>query len=267
MKKSLSQSVKLVVLGAAVLAGVSGARGQSFSMQIVADNDFAVFGGTATSINDLIYQNDFSWPDQLSNLSSFSFDLAAGDTTFYLLGLGGGGTENISGTVNDVDISSLYTYDPDTDSFVWSVSESSDLAPYLTGYLVNGVADSSVADGTYDASLADVQIALPNLTWGDPTPTTGVDGVASQSPTGHGFHFDDSTAHLFRINASDLGVAITPAPEPSTWALALVGGVLLGRNFIFRRSHLYALRTLAAASCMMLDRKLIHRRQQHRSTI
>jgi hypothetical protein len=57
MKKSLSQSLKLAVLGAAMLAAVAGARGQSFSMQIVADNDFAVFGGTATSVNDLIPTN------------------------------------------------------------------------------------------------------------------------------------------------------------------------------------------------------------------
>jgi hypothetical protein len=266
MKKSLSQSLKLAVLGAAMLASVVGARGQSFSMQLVADNDFAVFGGTATSVNDLIYQNDYSWPAQLGNLSTLSFDLPQGDTTFYLLGMGGGGEENISGTVNGIDITTL-----------GDISMSSDLSTYLTGYLVSDgmggyvpdgiggfLTDPSVAAGTYDASLADVQTAFPNLTWDSPT-INYTDGVIQSSPNHEGFDFADSTAHLFSFSASDVGV--TAAPEPSTWALVAVGVALIGRKFIFRRSHLYVLRTLAAASCMMLDRKLIHRRQQHRSTI
>ena len=36
-----------------------------------------------------------------------SFDLQNGETTFYVLGMGGGGQENISGTVNDVDITTI----------------------------------------------------------------------------------------------------------------------------------------------------------------
>jgi hypothetical protein len=45
------------VLGLATL-GVSAARADaSFTMQLVADNDFAVFGGTIDGINDLLYQN------------------------------------------------------------------------------------------------------------------------------------------------------------------------------------------------------------------
>lgn len=77
---------------AAFLALAAVARGQqSFSIQIIADNDFAVFGGTSNSVNDLIYQNDVSWPDQLNDLSTITFNLQDGDTTFYLLGMGGGG--------------------------------------------------------------------------------------------------------------------------------------------------------------------------------
>lgn len=189
-------------------------------MQIIADNDFAMFVGTDNSITRLIYQNDVSWPDQLSNLANFSISLQGNETTFYLLGLGGGGDENVSGTVNNVDLTTI------------DVLMSSDVGPFLTGFeaQANG---GTVADGTYNASLADVQAALPDLTWGSPTLANG-DFVVSQSPTGRGFHFDPSTAHLFQFAASAVNVP-NGAPEPSTWVLFLGGGVAiaLGR---FRRS-------------------------------
>lgn len=179
------------------------------SMQIVADNDFALFAGDGNGVSRLIYQNDVSWPDQLSNLASFSFNLQSGETTFYLLGMGGGGMENISGTVNGVDLTTI------------PVMQSSDLSSFLSGYFING-SPSTVADGTYNASLKDVQSAFSTLSWMLPTPTTDADDVALQSPTGHGFHFDDSTAVLYRFNPADVNVA--PVPEPSTWALLLMTG-------------------------------------------
>jgi hypothetical protein len=212
MKKLLFLAGKSAVIGTALCAGVADLRGQSsFSMQIIADNDFAVFGGTDSSVNDLIYQNDVSWPAQLDNLSTISFDLQPGDTTFYLLGMGGGGEENISGTVNGVDLTTI------------NVSMSSDIGPYLTGYedQANG---GTVADGTFDASLSDVQLALPNLTWGSPTVNSS-DYVITQSPTGQGFDFPSSTAHLFEFNAVDVGV--TPTPEPSTGLLLASAGVAI----------------------------------------
>ena len=187
-------------------------QGQTFSIQIVADNDFAVFAGTSNSVTSLVYQNDVDWPHQLSNLSTLNFTLQSGETTFYLLALGGGGDENISGTVNGVDLTTI------------NVSMSSDIGPYLTGYeaQANG---GTVGSGTFSPSLADVQAAFDFLTWGNTTPTTGGDTVAAQSPTGHGFHFDPSTAHLFAFNASDVGVA--DVPEPSTYALLGIGTLAL----------------------------------------
>jgi hypothetical protein len=217
-------ALKLTVIGAVLAIGVSGARGDSFSMQLVADNDFAVFGGTAASVNDLIYQNDYSWPDQIDNLSTLTFDLPSGDTTFYVLGMGGGGQENISGTINDIDITTLD-----------DISMSSDLSAYLTGYLSNGVADPSVADGTYNASLADVQAAFPNLTWGSPSINSSDNVIQIASPNGVGFDFDSDTAHLFSFSASDVGV--TPAPEPSGWAVTVVGLAILGLKLFSRHGQ------------------------------
>jgi hypothetical protein len=203
-----------------MLACVTGASGGTISMQIIADNDFAVFSGTDTSVTSLLYQNNVAWPDQLTNLSSLTFDLAAGETTFYVLGLGGGGNENISGTINGVDLTTI------------PVLMSSDIGPFLTGFEAetNSSGGGSVADGTFDASLVDVQAALTSLTWGAPTPTTGVDFVASQSPTGQGFHFDPNTAHLFQFSASDVN-AESPTPEPSTLLMFIGAGVAfaLGR--------------------------------------
>ena len=139
MRKLFLKPLRFAVLGAALSAGATIAHGQSFSMQIVADNDFAVFAGTASGVTELLYQNDYSWPDQIDNLSTLSFDLQNGETTFYVLGMGGGGQENISGTVNDVDITTI-----------GDISMSSDLGPYLTDFETQSDG-GTVADGTFDA--------------------------------------------------------------------------------------------------------------------
>jgi hypothetical protein len=208
----------------ALLAGtvVTSVQGQgSFSMQLVADNDFAVFGGTTTGVSDLLYQNNASWPQQISSLSAVNFTLPAGDTVFYVLGLGGGGEENISGTLNGVDITAI------------TVSMSSDLGSYLNDY-ENQLAQSgggTIGAGTYNVSLADVQTAFPQLTWGSPTINSSDAVIQMASPNGVGYDFASGTAHLFSFAATAVGVQ--PAPEPSTLALAAMGG--LGLLLKFRR--------------------------------
>jgi hypothetical protein len=209
MRKLFFKPLRFAVLGAALSAGATVAHGQSFSMQIVADNDFAVFAGTSSSVTELLYQNDYSWPDQINNLSTLSFDLQNGETTFYLLGMGGGGQENISGTVNGVDITTIS-----------DILMSSDIGPYLTGYEAQS-SGGTVADGTFDASLTDVQAAFSSLTWGPPTPNTSDAVIQLASPNGVGFDFPSQTAELFSFSTADVGV--TSTPEPSTTGLLLVG--------------------------------------------
>jgi hypothetical protein len=190
-------------------------------MQIVADNDFAVFAGTSNSVTELLYQNNYSWPDQIANLSTLSFDLQNGETTFYLLGMGGGGEENISGTINGVDITTIS-----------DILMSSDMGPDLTGYEAqsNG---GTVADGTFDASLSDVQAALAFLTWGAPSINTSDAVIQLASPNGAGFDFPSQTAHLFSFSTADVGV--TSTPEPSATGLLLVGAGLAIGATRFRR--------------------------------
>jgi len=177
-----------------------------FDISLVADNDFAIFSGDSTNINHLMYQNNDTWMDQIAGLSTLNFTLAAGDDTFYVLAMGGGGPqENLSGVFNGVNIASL------------SVLMSSNLAPNLNGY---NLAD--VEAGTYNATLSDVQTASSTATWGAPT-LDSAQTVILRSGFGSGFKFSTGNAHLFSFNAVDVGLEVTTVPEPSTLAIFALG--------------------------------------------
>lgn len=192
----------IAVLLGLVSAGVANAN--TFSMKIVADNDYAVFAGTATGVNALLYQNNVNWETQILNLSTLTFTLPAGDTMFYVLGMGGGGQENISGLINGVDMTTI------------PVLMSSDISSFLTGYNL-----PAVALGTFNANLADVQSAFSSLTWGSPVFNTTDTVIVQAAPNQIGFHFNAGTAHLFAFTASNVGVQ--SVPEPSSMGLALIG--------------------------------------------
>lgn len=197
------------------LSAMNSASAAPFNIKMVADNDFAIFSGTSTSINNLLYQNNVSWYDQIPSLSTLTFDLEAGDDTFYVLGMGGGGPEeNISGLVNGVNM---------TDPSV-SVSMSSDLSSYLTGYSLN-----AVAAGTYNANLADVQNAFSNLSWSSASSNlNSTQTVIRAGGFGSGYRYDTGTAHLFSFDASDVDVPVESVSEPASFALLGLGLSLFG---------------------------------------
>ena len=209
MLKTMSKIAAVIALSTAGFANAT-----PFTISMVVDNDFAIFGGTATSINNVLYQNNVVWNSQISLLSTMTFNLAPTDTTFYVLAMGGSWQENISGEVNGVNISSI------------PVSVSSDIRAFLTGYNLG-----SVTDGTYSANLSDVQTAFASASWTSAAPTLNTtDVVISAAGFGSGYHFDDSTAHLYRFDAVSVGVNV---PEPS--GIALFGLGLLGLAAVRRR--------------------------------
>ncbi len=198
---------------------IGSASATTFNISMVADNDFAIFSGTSSGINNILYQNNVGWPSQITALSTLDFTLAAGDDMFYVLGMGGGGPEeNISGEVNGVNMTDLSV----------SVSMSSDLSSYLTGY------PSGVAAGSYSASLLDVQAAFSLLSWGNPVLNSS-QTVIQAAGFGQGFIFATNTAHLFSFDAGDVGVAVTEPP-----ILALMWFGLAGLAYRTRRRKLSA---------------------------
>jgi hypothetical protein len=209
MFKTISKIAAVIALSTAGYANAA-----PFTISMVADNDFAIFGGTATSINNVLYQNNVVWGSQISQLSTMTFNLAPTDTTFYVLAMGGGGQENISGKVNGVNITGI------------PVSVSSNIRSFLSGYNLG-----SVTNGTYNANLSDVQTAFANASWASAAPTINTtDIVIKGAGFGSGYHFADSTAHLYRFDAFSVGVNV---PEPA--GIALFGLGLLGLAAVRRR--------------------------------
>lgn len=192
--------ISKILLAAFVFSGFSA---HAATIQIVVDNDFALLTGTPTTVTRLVYQNNVVWNQQINNASSFNLSLATGEDTIYILAMGGGGQENLSGRVNGIDITTLT-----------SMRSSSNLRTFLLGY-----SNTTVANGAYSASLLDVQTALPNLSWS--VPQTGTGTVISLSGFSLGYPFTDSTAVLYRFSSSEVGVA--SVPEPSSLSLLVIG--------------------------------------------
>jgi len=200
----------------------AGLISSSFNMQIVVDNDFAVFGGTSSSISELLYQNPVSWYTQVANIQNFSFNLQQGNDFIYVLALDGGGIASFAGTLNGVNVT-----DPSL-----NVSLSSNLSSYLTGYNLG-----AAAAGTYNALLQDVQASFAGLTWTTPTISNSPSQViqASLNQFGSGYLYNINGAQLFRFSAPELNISVTPASVPEPATLVIFGFALLAMRRFSKR--------------------------------
>lgn len=231
MKKIASLFIFTAALISASHAANAAIINSEFRMKIAVDNDFAVFSGTDSNIDELLYQNNVSWYDQVDNVFAETFTLNQDSNALYVLAMGGGVVENFGGEVNGVNLT-----DPSL-----NVVMSSDVSPFLSGYgddaftTANGETQyDSVAEGIYNAALSDVQAAFPDLTWGMPTTTSSVGNQQMNNQFGSTYTFGATEARLFRFSAQELNIEAkdTKVPEPET--LALFSLAMLGMR-LFRK--------------------------------
>jgi hypothetical protein len=186
-------------------------------IRIVSDNDYALFAGNATNVTRLIQQNNDVFWDQIAAAASYKISLEEGETYIYLMGMGGGGAEDIGGTLNDIDVTSISSGVNGLQRAVSRPGGSSEsgyllINPFLTGWdtASNGNCGGAitVCYGQYEAELSEVQTALNGAVWDNP-PSVG------WGQAGNAFAYPDSTAVMFRLKASTLGAGITTASGTS----------------------------------------------------
>lgn len=173
---------------------------QCFSAEIpahiVANNDFAIFSGTETSLDRLVYQNNVGWGSQKPTLIT----LNSGETYIYILAMGGDPSgywhqaEDLSGTINGINLSTIN-----------SIQRSSDLSPHLSDYISSRDITGTVGDGTYNAILADVQSTFSMLSWATAIPSGGLE-VPTNMGFGLGYAFGGGEAVLFKISLTELDI-------------------------------------------------------------
>lgn len=185
-------------------------------IRIVVDNDFAILAGDANNVTRMILQNDVVWWDQISNATTYSIALNGNETYLYLIPLGGGGQEDIGGTLNGVDITSIASGPEGMQRAVAKAGGTVQdgyllLQNDLTGF-ADAVGRGDVAYGPYSVQLQDLQTALSGATWGNPPDYTTSWGPGQQV-TGKAFRFPDSSAVAFRIRGTSLGGGVVSAGD------------------------------------------------------
>jgi hypothetical protein len=210
----IARVIQWAAIAAVMLMANCCQASSSFTVELIANSDFALFAGDETSVSRVLYQNDVMLQSQTSVFALDDFCLQTGETTFYLLAMTSGGTGNIGGSINGVYITSIQS----------GVEQSSDLSSYLTDY---SVSLDLVETGSYVVQLADVQLALAGASWSSPTLSNIGDDGAAYYTNGNGeYTYDGQMAVLFKFSATLANLEVVQAvPEPATTGLLAAGAL------------------------------------------
>ncbi|NCV45259.1 MAG: hypothetical protein EBW15_10890, partial [Actinobacteria bacterium] len=146
------------------------------SIRIISDNDFALFYGDSSNATSLKYQNNVDWPAQQATAASINISDAG--SYIYIVQMGGGGTEDIGGALNNVDITTLSGIQRATAGTACGGGASGGW--FLITSCVTGYSSPAVAGGTQNVTLANLQTALSGATWGS-MPAAKTSGVGSNA--------------------------------------------------------------------------------------
>ncbi len=227
-------------------------------LKALADNDFAVFMGNDLEITRLFYQNNVSWPAQVNNIQTLDVYPQSGETYIYVLPMGGnggytaddgrtgdvGGEEDWNGVLNGIP---LLDYPGAEVAVNRRVSDAKDLFhsdmlmihKHITGFETSA---GNIANGDFNATLADLQPASRNLIWAPalrnnhPTRTV-IKNSCSVSCNGGRFspsipngawNIPDGAAALFRYPLSNANLPVSPGDRQVTvtWKDPQAGGAV-----------------------------------------
>lgn len=193
------------------------------TLKVIVDNDYAAFVGNDNNVTRLFNQNNVDWGTQISNATSLDIYPQAGETYLYLAVMGGGGTEDFGGNLNGLDIVSIAGAQVASGRSPLGTAAINGSYVTLQSY-VTGYANSAVAAGTQDVTLAQLQTGLTGVTWSSAVatgsgsgnvPTYKTSGVCCGSTataaglSGKGWNFPDSTMVVFRYPLSALSLPVS----------------------------------------------------------
>jgi uncharacterized repeat protein (TIGR02543 family) len=226
-------------------------------LKAVADNDFAIFMGNDLEITRLFYQNDVSWPDQVSNIQTIDVYPESGETYVYVLPMGGNGNyreddlsvtwdvdgeEDWNGVLNGIP---LLDYPGAEVAISRRVTDPKDL--FHSGMLmmqnhITGFETGDIAGGTFSALLSDLQPASQDLIWApalrDNHPSRAIvkeacsvscyGGRFSPSIPNGAWNIPDGAAALFRYPLSNANLPVSPGDRQVTvtWKDPQAGGTV-----------------------------------------
>ncbi|NDG11364.1 MAG: hypothetical protein EB111_05905, partial [Actinobacteria bacterium] len=178
------------------------------SIRVISDNDYALFYGDSSNATSLKHQNNVGWGAQQA--AAASINISDAGSYIYIVQMGGGGTEDIGGALNNVDITTLSGIQRATAGTACGGGTSAGW--FLITSCITGYNSSAVAGGTQNVTLANLQTALSGATWGS-MPAAKTSGVGSDATyengtrIGRAFDTPENQAVVIRIPTTSVVAA------------------------------------------------------------